>query len=77
MTVLLVTSTALADDVTGRIAIIDAAQHSIVLTNGITFFVSESISMEGLKLGEDVKITFRTEKGRIIAVKLSRSGLRV
>ncbi len=83
LTVLLATSTALADhftgedDVTGRIAIVDTEQRSVVLTNGMTFFVSESISIEGLKLGDAVMVTFRTESGRIIAVKLSRSDLRV
>ena len=71
MTVLLATSTALADhftgedDVTGRIAIVDTEQRSVVLTDGMTFFVSESISIEGLKLGDAVMVTFRTENGRI------------
>ncbi len=70
---LLVTSSIVqADEVTGRIGLVDAEQHTITLTNGMTFFVADILFVE-LNSGEDIKITFEIENGMLIALKLSRS----
>ncbi len=61
-----------ADEVTRRIGLLDAEQHTITLTNGMTFFVADILIME-LNSGEDIKIIFEIENGMLIAVKLSRS----
>ncbi len=61
-----------ADEVTGRIGLVDAEQHTITLTNGMTFFVADILMLE-LNSGEDIKITFEMGNGMLIAVKLSRS----
>ena len=69
---LLTPSIAQADEVTGRIGLFDAEQHTITLTNGMTFFVAD-ISIAELSSGEYVKITFEMVNGMLVAVKLSRS----
>ncbi len=61
-----------ADELTGRIGLVDAEQHTITLTNGMTFFVADILMLE-LNSGEDIKITFEMENGMLIAVRLSRS----
>ena len=62
-----------ADEVTGRVAMVDSDQHTITLTSGMTFQVAEDILITVLKPGEDIKITFARENGVLIAVKLSRA----
>ena len=73
LAILLSPSIAQADDVTGKIALVDAAKHTITLTSGMTFFVAEMISIVELIPGDDIEITFGRENGMLIAVKPSRS----
>jgi Cu/Ag efflux protein CusF len=73
LAILLSPSIAQADDVTGKIALVDAAKHTITLTSGMTFFVAERISIVELIPGDDIEITFGRENGMLIAVKPSRS----
>ena len=73
LAILLLPSVTQADEVTGKIALVDAEKHTITLTSGMTFFVAESISIVELIPGDDIEITFGRENGMLIAVKLSRS----
>jgi hypothetical protein len=47
-----------ADEVTGRIALVDNTQHTVMLTNGMSFFFPETDSLLGLAPGKDIKIIF-------------------
>ena len=73
MALLVPASRAQPDDISGRIALIDHHEHTITLTSGMTFLVAEEISIQTLKPGEDIKITFSKVNGMLIAVKLTRS----
>lgn len=62
-----------ADEVTGRIALVDDQHRTVTLTSGMTFLVAEDVPIMALEPGEDITITFAKENGVFIAVKLSRS----
>ena len=62
-----------AEDIFGKIALVDPVQHTVTLTNGMTFFVENPLSMIGLVPGEDVKVTFDHDNRRVIVIEQTKS----
>ncbi|MEM7170386.1 MAG: DUF1344 domain-containing protein [Pseudomonadota bacterium] len=63
-------SAAQADDASGKIAAVDAAQGTIILEDGTAFTVVEGLPMEGLQPGTDVTVSYEEQDGQLIATEV-------
>ena len=62
-----------ADEIAGRVAAIDQDAQTITLENGMSFVVNENVSIENLKQGDEVLVTFEKEEGENVATGVERS----
>jgi hypothetical protein len=62
---------AASDETAGRIAVVD--ESTLVLEDGATFTISESVSIEGLEPGTEVIVSFEELGGQIFATKIAPS----
>ena len=67
----LAASTASGQEVNASITKIDHKSDRIILDNGQSFDVSEDIAIESLSEGVEVRITYRDEDGKRIAVGIA------
>ena len=49
---------AYAAEATGIIKSIDISKHEVTLNNGSTYDVAKSVKLDGLKVGEKVRLTY-------------------
>jgi len=59
------------DEAAGRIAVVD--ESTLILEEGATFTVSEGVSIEGLKPGTEVTVSFEEQGGHIFATEIAPS----
>ena len=62
-----------AADVTGTIKSINANTHEIVLEDGKTYQVANTVDLGALKSGDKVTITAEVENGKNMASKVTKS----
>lgn len=60
---------AASDETSGRIATVD--ESTLILEDGATFTITDSVSTEGLKPGIEVIVSFEEQDGRILATKVA------
>ncbi len=54
-----------ADEAAGKVATVDSS--TLVLEDGTTFTISESVTIEGLEPGTEVTVSFEEQDGQLIA----------
>jgi hypothetical protein len=62
--------TAWAADVQGKIKSVDATEKAFVLEDGTKIYVSETVSMDKLKEGADVKASYDEKDGKNMATSV-------
>jgi Cu/Ag efflux protein CusF len=62
---------AASDETAGKIAVVD--ESTLILEDGATFTISESVSIEGLEPGTEVTVSFEEQGGEIFATKIAPS----
>ena len=68
--VLAMTSSAFAEEATGKIAAVDPEARMIELEDGTSFTVEEGVSMEGLAPGAEVTVSYEESDGKNLATDL-------
>jgi Cu/Ag efflux protein CusF len=58
---------AYAAEATGTIKSIDMSKHEVTLNNGSTYDVAKSVKLDGLKVGEEVRLTY-SQSGKAMEV---------
>ena len=71
MTMLAMASVASAEDATGKIATIDSENQTMTLDSGMSFTLSEGTSLEGLKVGDEVSVTYEQQDGQNVATEIA------
>lgn len=59
-----------AAEMEGKIQTIDTSDRTIVLDNGTTLSVSEGVSLDTLKQGTDVKVSYEERDGKNVATSV-------
>ncbi|HEV8639910.1 MAG TPA: DUF1344 domain-containing protein [Methylomirabilota bacterium] len=59
-----------AGEIEGKIQTLDTSDRTIVLDNGTTLSVAEGVSMDMLKQGADVKVSYEERDGKNIATSV-------
>jgi Cu/Ag efflux protein CusF len=59
-----------AAELEGKVQSVDADARTIVLDDGTTLAVAEGVSIEGLKEGTDVKVSYEERDGRNVATSV-------
>lgn len=59
-----------AAEMEGKIQTIDASDRTIVLSNGTKLSVAEGVSLDTLKEGTDVKVSYEERDGKNIATSV-------
>lgn len=59
-----------AAEMEGKIQTIDASDRTIVLSNGTRLSVAEGVSLDTLKEGTDVKVSYEERDGKNIATSV-------
>lgn len=59
-----------AAEMEGKIQTIDASDRTIVLSNGTRLSVGEGVSLDTLKEGADVKVSYEERDGKNIATSI-------
>jgi Cu/Ag efflux protein CusF len=69
VTVLLMFSVvgAWAAEMEGKIQTVDTSDRTLVLDNGMRVTVADGVAIEGLREGNEVKVTFEERDGRNVA----------
>jgi len=62
---------AASDETAGTIAVVD--ESTLILEDGATFTISDSVSIEGLEPGTEVTVSFEEQGGQIFAIKIAPS----
>lgn len=60
-----------SDETAGKIAAVD--ESTLILEDGATFTISEGVSIEGLKPGTEVTVSFEEQDGQIVATQVAPS----
>jgi len=71
LSMLALASVASAADATGKISAIDSENQQVTLDNGMSFTLSEDASIEGLKVGDEVTVTYEQQEGQNVASQLA------
>ena len=66
----MMTGAAFAATDTGVIKQIDTKGDAIMLADGKTFSLSESVEAESLKVGQTVQVTYDVKGGKMVATKI-------
>ena len=66
---LLSAATAFADEAAGKIAAVEAG--TLILEDGSTFTISESVSTEGLEPGTEVTVSYEEQDGQKVATEVA------
>ena len=61
-----------ADEISGRLAEINAEAQTFTLENGMTFSISEDVNLEGLAAGQEVRVTFEKKDSKNTATEVGR-----
>ena len=69
----LVATAAWAEDVTGKVQSIDAAERAFVLEDGSKIWVAEGVSMDAIKEGASVKASYEERDGKKVATSVEVS----
>jgi Protein of unknown function (DUF1344) len=59
-----------AAELEGKLQSVDADARTIVLDNGTTLSVAEGVSIDGLKEGTDVKVSYEERDGKNVATSV-------
>lgn len=59
-----------AGEMEGKIQSVDTSGRTIVLDNGTSLSVAEGVSMDALKEGTDVKVSFEQRDGKNVATNV-------
>lgn len=59
-----------AAEMEGKIQSIDTSDRTIVLDNGTKLSVAEGVSLDNLRQGSDVKVSFEERDGKNVATKV-------
>ncbi|OLC12973.1 MAG: hypothetical protein AUH29_14655 [Candidatus Rokubacteria bacterium 13_1_40CM_69_27] len=59
-----------AGEIEGKIQSVDTSDRTIVLDNGTTLSVAEGVSMDMLRPGTDVKVSYEERDGKNIATSV-------
>jgi uncharacterized protein (AIM24 family) len=59
-----------AGEIEGKIQSLDTSDRTIVLDNGTTLSVAEGVSMDMLRQGADVKVSYEERDGKNIATSV-------
>jgi len=59
-----------AAEVEGKIQRVDQSDRSVTLDNGVTLSIAESMSMDSLQVGTDVKASYEERDGKNIATSI-------
>lgn len=62
-----------ADEMQGKIQNVDPAERAIVLDDGTQVWVAEGVSMDNVKEGASVKVTYEERDGKKVATSLEVS----
>ena len=62
---------AASDETAGRIAAVD--ELTLILEDGTIFTISEGVSIEGLRPGTEVTVSFEEQDGQIVATQVAPS----
>ena len=62
-----------ADEVAGKVFLVEPASGSITLEDGTTFTIADGVSMEGLEPGTEVTVSFEEQDGQLIATEVAPS----
>ena len=65
-----VSGAALAADVEGKIKSIDTTEKSFVLEDGTKVWIGDSVSMDNIKEGSDVKASYEDKDGKNMATSI-------
>lgn len=65
---LLLATTANAEEVTGLLASVSLEQGTIILDSGESFVLGEGVSLEGLEPGMQVVVTVEEQDGQLVAM---------
>ena len=63
----------LADETAGKIAAVDETTGTVVLEDGTAFAIGESVSVDGLTAGTEVKVSYEDQGGLLVATEISPS----
>lgn len=63
-------SAAIADDAAGKIKAVNEENQTITLEDGVTFHLAEGISMDNLKPGTEVTVSYEESEGKKVATKV-------
>lgn len=71
-TILFASGMAFGAEATGQIQAVDAEAQEIRLDNGMIFSLGEGVSIDGLKAGDEVKITYEEQEGEKVVIRVTR-----
>ncbi len=71
LTMLVMAGVASAEDATGKIKAIDTENQQVTLDSGQSFTLSEGMSIEGLKVGDEVTVTYEQQDGQNVASQIA------
>jgi hypothetical protein len=56
-----------AGDMEGKVQAVNAAERTITLDNGTTVWLAESVALDGVKEGAEVKMVYEEKDGKPVA----------
>ena len=62
---------AASDETAGKIAAVD--ESTLILQDGTIFTISEGVSIEGLRPGTEVTVSFEEQDGQLVATQVAPS----
>lgn len=62
-----------ADEVAGKVALVEPNAGTITLEDGTTYTIGEGVSMEGLEPGTEVTVSFEEMDGQLVATEVAPS----
>ena len=70
VTAVLVPVVAFGADMEGKIQSVNAADRTITLDNGTTIWLGESVQVDAMKQGADVKVMYEQKDGKPVATSV-------
>ena len=58
-----------ADEASGKVASVDS--QTLILEDGTTYTISESVSVEGLEPGTEVTVSYEEQDGQMVATDVA------
>ena len=68
--VVLATPLAWGGDMEGRVLSIDTSERTLTLDNGTKVWLSDGVSMDGVREGTEVKVSYEEQEGKPVATSV-------